>query len=242
MIAFFKTIFCSFFVGFTIFSNAQTPSTHENNNKSPINIILPAAFIVGGVALNGSTLEKKLAIDVRNTVGNDYQFKIDDYIQYLPMVEIYAADAFSVASKNNWKNQTKYLALSQLTTALIVHTIKFGLKKERPDHTANSFPSGHTSQSIVGATVLFHEFKDEKPLLAYSGYIFVATTGAFRIINNRHWLSDVVFGAGVGLLMTNIVYHLEPLKKLSFSNKKNEMSFFPYYNGSETMICYSLRF
>jgi hypothetical protein len=227
-------------------TSAQVDSITVKENKPKKTIlkksIFPTTLIITGFALNKSTFEKDFTKNVRNQVGNDYEFKIDDYIQYIPMLEMYGADLMGLKAKNHWFDQTKYLAISQLTTAIFVHSIKQGMGKQRPDNTPHAFPSGHTSQAFVGATVLFHEFKDEHPLLAYSGFAFATTTAAFRIINNRHWLSDVVSAAGIGILVTNVVYHFEPLKNFNPFNKDETTSFVPYYNGNEFGLCLSKTF
>ncbi|MBE7442834.1 MAG: phosphatase PAP2 family protein [Flavobacteriales bacterium] len=216
---------------------AQVDSISANENKPKKSIltksIFPTTLIITGFALNRSSFEKDVAKNVRNQVGNDFNFPIDDYIQYIPMLEMYGADLMGLKAKNHWFDQTKYLAISQLTTAIFVHSIKRGMNKQRPDNSPHAFPSGHTSQVFVGATVLYHEFKDEHPVLAYSGFAIATTTGAFRIINNRHWLSDVVSAAGIGFLVTNVVYHFEPFKNFNPFNKSKNTSFLPYYNGNE---------
>ncbi|MBI2281759.1 MAG: phosphatase PAP2 family protein [Bacteroidetes bacterium] len=225
-------------------AQTDTVITKEIKPKKSLFIktILPTSLIITGVALNKSAFEKDFTKNVRNNVGNDFEFKIDDYIQYIPMAEMYGADLLGLKAKNHWFDQTKYLAISQLTTAIIVHSVKWGMGKERPDGTPNAFPSGHTSQAFAGATVLYHEFKDEHPLLAYSGFAFATTTGAFRIMNNRHWLSDVVTAAGVSILVTNVVYHFEPLKNFNPFNKDKNTSLLPYYNGNEFGMFFSKSF
>lgn len=229
----------------TIGLNAQTDTTFAESKKSNSIIkksILPVTLILTGVALNNSNFEKQFTKDVRTKVGNDFEFKIDDYIQYVPMVEMYGADLIGVESKNHWFDQTKYLAISHLATAVIVHSFKFGINKTRPNNGSHSFPSGHTATAFTGATVLFQEFKDSSPLLAYSGFAFSTTTGAFRIMNNAHWLSDVVTGAGISILVVNLVYHIEPLKNFNPFKKDKTTSLIPYYNENEFGIYFSKSF
>lgn len=226
--------------------NAQNDSSAivENLHNESIlkKAILPTGLILTGIALNKSAFEKQFAKDVRNSVGNDFSFAIDDYIQYVPMVEMYGADLLGVQAKNHWFDQTKYLAISQLTTALIVQSLKFGLNKTRPNNGSHSFPSGHTSQAFTGATVLFQEFKETSPILAYSGFAFSTTTGAYRIMNNAHWLSDVVTGAGIGILVVNLVYYIEPLKNFNPFKKDNTTSLLPYYNENEVGFYFTKSF
>ena len=76
-------------------------------------------------------------------------------------------------------------------------TLKLTVGRERPDGSSNqSFPSGHTSGSFATATVLQRRFgwKVGAPAYALAGLV-----GASRLSENRHHLSDVVFGAAVGI-------------------------------------------
>lgn len=161
--------------------------------------IIPVSLICLGVLANNSDFEKQLQIDLRNTVGNDYELPIDDYLQYVPIAEMYIADIIGFKAKNHWFGQTKYLLISNLISSTITHSLKRITKKERPNGSPHSFPSGHTTFAFTNATVLFNEFQETAPVLAYSGYVFATTTGAFRMINNKHWLSDVLVGAGIGI-------------------------------------------
>jgi hypothetical protein len=205
--------------------------------------ILPATFILTGVLLNNSQSEKKWQRDIRNKVGNDYHNGIDDYIQYIPFAEVYLADLAGVKSKNHWFDQTKNMIFSGLGTMVVVHSFKRGIGKTRPDGSSNhSFPSGHTSTAFVGATILYHEFKDTNPVLAYSGFLFATATGSFRVMNNRHFVSDVLTGAGIGILVSNMVYYLEPLKNWNPVTKDNNLTFFPIMNSEEVTFVFAYKF
>ena len=74
---------------------------------------------------------------------------------------------------------------------------------ERPDGTSkNSFSSGHTATAFMGAEFLYQEYKDISDWHDITGYIVATGTGMFRMYNNRHWLTDVAAGAGIGILST----------------------------------------
>ncbi|MFY9153226.1 MAG: phosphatase PAP2 family protein [Prolixibacteraceae bacterium] len=152
---------------------------------------------------------------------------IDNYLQYAPAAQMYLFDAFGIKHKNNVFDQTKYLLISQLASGIIVHTLKNTTKITRPNGAATSFPSGHTTVAFVNATVLYKEFKDTDPWLAYSGFAVATATGALRMTNNKHWLPDVMVGAGIGILTVNAVYLLEPLKKLQFPSGRKKISIVP---------------
>ncbi|MGE0560764.1 MAG: phosphatase PAP2 family protein [Flavobacteriales bacterium] len=242
-----KRFFLFFLLIGTLLGNltAQKDSLFYQSKKSNSLLkksVLPVTLIITGIALNNSDFEKQFTKDVRNKVGNDFEFKIDDYIQYVPTVQMYSADIIGIQSKNHWFDQTKYLAISHLATAVIVHSLKIGINKTRPNNGSRSFPSGHTATAFTGATVLFQEFKDTSPILAYSGFAFSTTTGAFRIMNNAHWLSDVVTGAGISILVVNLVYHIEPLKNFNPFKKDKTTSLIPYYHENEFGIYFSKSF
>lgn len=193
--------------------------------------ILPVTLIGVGLILNNSQFEKDFQDKLRDKVGEDYRFRIDDVVQYIPIAEMYLADILKVESRNHWFDQSKYLFISQLVSSLITHGLKDAIHKTRPDGSENnSMPSGHSSFAFVNATVLYNEFNNTSPLLAYSGYAFAATTGVFRVINNKHYISDVLVGAGIGILVTNLVYYFEPLKNFNPFKKSENITLIPQIN------------
>ncbi len=189
--------------------------------------IVPISLIGLGVLANHSRFEKRFQTDLRKKVGQDYNLPIDDYLQFVPVAEMYVADIYGVKAKNHWFDQTKYLFISNLISSTITDGLKRITQKTRPNGSPYSFPSGHTTFAFTNATVLYEEFKDSSPVLAYSGYASAATTGALRMINNKHWLSDVLVGAGVGILVTKMVYHFEPFKDFNPFKKVKGMSVVP---------------
>lgn len=207
-------------------SKAQTRNTSTKDSTKSFALlkksIVPISLIGIGVIVNNSNFEKELQTNLRNKVGNNYELRIDNYLQYVPIVEMYSADLLGVKSKNHWFNQTKYLLIANLISATITHSLKNITNKERPNGAPYSFPSGHTTLAFTNACVLYNEFKDNSPALAFSGYAFAATTGSFRMINNKHWLSDVLTGAGIGIISAELVYYFEPFKNFNpFEKSKN---------------------
>ena len=191
--------------------------------------IVPLSLIGIGLVVNNSQFEKNLETDLRNSVGNDYQTPIDDYLLFVPIVQMYAADAFGMKAKNHWFDQTKYLIISNVVSTGISELLKATITKTRPDGDPYSFPSGHSTIAFTNAAVLQNEFQETSTVYAYSGYAFAATTGVFRMLNNKHYVSDVLVGAGIGILVTQLVYHFEPLKNFNPFKKSKDISFFPQY-------------
>jgi len=239
---FYKIFFLLVFIVSTTKIKAQTQDTLMNK-FSLKEYILPSTLIISGVLINDSEFEQNIQSRLRNKVGNDFEFRIDDYIQYAPIAEMYIADAINIQAKNHWFDQTKYLLISNIISSTITHVLKRTMNKTRPNSSPYSFPSGHTTFSFTNATVLFNEFKETSPLLAYSGYAFSTTTGAFRMINNKHWLSDVLVGAGIGIAVTNLVYYFEPFKNFNpFKHSKNNITCIPVVNNNNYGVYISYSF
>jgi len=195
--------------------------------------ILPISLIASGILLSTSDFEKSLQKDLRGAVGNNFQFKIDDYTRYAPIIQMYGADLFGVKSKNHWFDQTKNLLLSSVLTSAVTTILKKDIDKERPGDSTqlNSFPSGHTSMAFASASVLYEEFIDSSPLLAYSGYFFAVSTASLRMLNNKHYLSDVLVGAGIGILSTKLVYYFNNLIPWNPFKKAEGLAFAPQFDG-----------
>lgn len=199
--------------------------THTLLQKTAV----PIGLCISGLLLNQTDIKNNLQTSFRKPF-NEYTTPLDDYIQYAPIVQMYAYDLLKLPARNSIWNQSKYLVISELITASIVHLLKNTLKIERPDGSAlTSFPSGHTGQAFVASQVLFNEYYRTRPALALSGYAFSMSTGALRVINNRHWVPDVLMGAGIAILVTNLVYYFEPLKNWNpFEKTKSDVSFLVY--------------
>ncbi|MCG8576545.1 MAG: phosphatase PAP2 family protein [Flavobacteriales bacterium] len=183
----------------------------------------------------------------RSFVADTFRTHVDDWLLWGPIPVMYGADLFKVPAKNTVWNQTKFLIISEAGTAAITWGLKLGLGIQRPNNGAfTAYPSGHTSQAFCQSQVLFNEFRDTAPLLAASGFLFSVPVAALRVLNNRHWVPDVLLGAGVAMLVTNLVYHFEPLKDWNpFKRKKNktsEMMLVPSFRNDFMGARFQLRF
>lgn len=142
----------------------------------------------------------------------NFKTTADNYSQYAPLAVTFALKAAGVKSASSWKRMTVNSALSYAAMAAIVNSVKYTVKEMRPDNSeANSFPSGHTATAFAGATILHKEYGYLSPWYSIGGYLAATATGISRIMNNRHWISDVLVGAGVGIVSTDLGYFLGDL-------------------------------
>ena len=139
-----------------------------------------------------------------------FKTKIDDYTQYFGPAMTIGLKLGGYEGRSSWPRLLVSAGLSYATMALLVNTIKYTSSEMRPDgSTRNSWPSGHTATSFVGATILHKEYGlTRSPWFSVLGYGVATATGIMRVLNNRHWVSDVLSGAGIGILSTELGYAL----------------------------------
>lgn len=244
-----KKIFFLFFIliHFVIFSQNDSLIIYDNHKENSFlkKSIVPISLIGTGLIINYSSgtfgkenLQEKIHEDL-----NDFHTNADNFLLFVPAITMYTADLLKVKSKNDAFTQTKYLAIAGLANNLVTYSLKIITDEKRPNGEPHSFPSGHTSNAFVMATVLHHEFIDSSPWLAYSGYLFATTTGVLRVLNNKHWVSDVLVGAGIGILVTDLVYRFEPFKNWNpFKTKNTHAIISPTFSNEQFGLYANIQF
>lgn len=145
--------------------------------------------------------------DWRNQHLSGFHTKADDVLAVSPIAVVYALDWLGVPAKTDFWNRSVILAKAELLCLGTVYGLKYSTRELRPDGSDNrSFPSSHTAQAFMAATLLSEEYKDRFPWVPYAAYSLASGVGLMRIANNRHYLSDVLIGAGIGILSQKIAY------------------------------------
>ncbi len=210
-------------------------------------LIIPSALIAYGIVGIENDGLKIFNSEIREEITEniDGKFTIDDISQYVPFVSVYGLNAIGAKGKNSFKDRTIILGTAYLIMGSTVFCMKKITAIERPDGSGKtSFPSGHTATAFMGAEFLFQEYKDVSIWYGISGYAIAAGTGFFRLYNDRHWFTDVVAGAGIGIISTKIAYWLHPyMKRILFKDKETlDGVVLPFYNGKEYGIGLSMSF
>lgn len=172
-----------------------------------------------------------------------FRHHADDYIQYAPIGAVYALNILGVKGKNDLANRTAILVKSELLVAAITFPLKKFASVPRPDNgDPNSFPSGHTAQAFAAATFMAKEYGHISRWYSIGAYTVATGVGVMRILNNRHWVSDVLAGAGVGILSTNIAY-LTHRYKWGHGHSNHQTLIMPSYDGKTGIlsVVYTMR-
>ena len=185
-----------------------------------------------GVPLVVGGLIVKSEDDHFRNLRNDYlpQFNrhVDDYMQYAPAAVMLGMKVAGVQGRSSWGRMIVSDAFSAVLMGSVVNTLKRSTNVERPDGSnRHSFPSGHTATAFMTATMLNKEYGHKTPWIGIGAYSVATATGLMRMANNKHWLSDVLTGAGIGILSTEIGYYLADLifKEKGINRFVNENTF-----------------
>ena len=191
------------------------------------------------VAYGATTLKSNRMKDINMKVKEEFTEKqhdpmhIDNYLLIAPAVAVYGLNLAGIKGKNNFRDRSILLMMSSVITNGIVFSVKNISHEKRPDGSDDySFPSGHTAQAFASAEFLRQEYKDVSPWYGVAGYVTASATGMLRMYNNKHWLSDVVAGAGVGIASTKLAYWIYPkIKKMFFKNRSMNTMVMPFYQS-----------
>lgn len=178
---------------------------------------------------------------------NDPTFRTnaETYFLFTPIVMVYGLNLIGVEGKNNLTDRTAILGLSAAFFGVTVYGTKAATHSLRPSGSVfSSFPSGHTAAAFMVAEFLAQEYSDKSPIITIVGCSFAVTTGVFRLYNRDHVFSEVIAGAGYGMISTKLAYLIYPHVRniLTHKNKYggNSMIMPTYQNGSPG-FCFAMQ-
>ena len=171
-------------------------------------LYIPVALMTSGIIFDGNGREslKNEVVEERNEHLFGFTNHFDDYAQFAPTLAVYGFEWAGMKPRTDWQNRTVILMKGQVLNLGMVYILKTTLKKTRPDGTAFSFPSGHTANAFAGATMLAIEYGESYKWVPYVSYGAASGIGLMRMANNKHYISDVLFGAGLGILSMKAAY------------------------------------
>ena len=186
--------------------NAELGMTRKQYNLGYAHHSFCVALPMAVTGLGLIPLDKHISKGVQKGIPN-FEMILDDYMQYAPWAAHAVMGVCGV--KGISKNRYQVLvadAFAAVMMAATVNGLKYSINRTRPNGSNASFPSGHTAMAFTGATLLAHEYGHRSIWIPVAGYTLASATGVMRVLNNRHYLSDVVVGAAVGILSAELAY------------------------------------
>ncbi|TGE22632.1 phosphatase PAP2 family protein [Hymenobacter metallicola] len=168
--------------------------------------MVPAALIGYGIStINGRGLYS--SYDAREEIGEHlggFRTRADDFLQFAPYLELGVAALAGARTRDDRLNTLLLIGKAEAIMLASVYALKYTTNIERPNGAPHAFPSGHTAQAFVAATLVHLELRDQSPWYGVGAYTIATSVAALRMINNKHWQSDVVTGAGIGILSAQL--------------------------------------
>jgi len=201
-------------------------------------VLAPALLMAAGLStLDGDNDDNYEVQKERNRYIPNFRHQADDLLQHAPIVVVYGLNWLGVKGKNDFANRTAILIKTEVMLGILTFSLKRITAVPRPDNSnkLTSFPSGHTAQAFAAATFMAKEYGDKNIWYSIGAYTMATGVGAMRVMNNRHWISDVVVGAGLGILTTNLVY-LTHQYRWGNKTKGGQTIVMPSYDGQTGMV------
>jgi hypothetical protein len=213
----------------------QLDSLGKSNAPTIKSYIIPSVFISYGLVsfINNSPV-RNLDRHVGEQINRNhptFSNRVDDVLRYIPAAAVYGLNLAGIKGKNSLIDATGIYVMSVGISGVTAISIKNVSKRTRPDGSDNhSFPSGHATSAFASAEFLKQEYKDVSPIYGYAGYGVATATAVLRLYNKKHWVSDVVAGAGIGILSTKVAYLLYPeVKRMIFGKSSTNYTLIPSY-------------
>lgn len=175
-------------------------------------------------------------------IKTNFHNEIDNYTQYVPLALTIGLKLGGVESRSDWPRFWASSAASAAIMAGLVNGIKYTASEMRPDgSTRNSWPSGHTATAFLAATILHKEYGlTRSPWYSVGAYTLATATGVMRVLNNRHWISDVLSGAGIGILSVELGYGLMDLLFKNRGLQRGDLSVYPDLRSNPSFFAISM--
>lgn len=200
---------------FSFFKQKTNPGVKPYKFMDDMTFVGIPLFVAGWIVKSEKNGFKQ---QTKHSLVTNFKSGVDDYLQFLGPVATVGLKLSGYEGRSDWPRLFASAAMSYGIMAALVNGIKYTAKEMRPDGTsANSWPSGHTATAFVGATMLHKEYGlTRSPWFSVLGYGTATATGVMRVLNNRHWISDVLSGAGIGIMSAELAY---AFSDLLFKNK-----------------------
>lgn len=227
------------------YSPAVTVSPRDRSEQFRASqLILPVALVAVSSFGTWNDKAKRVNTDIREGFQSwrgEHRMHFDDYVQYLPAASYLLLGFTGAKTRHNFKERLIVLGTSYLAMGIMTNAVKYTVREPRPNNIdeRNSYPSGHTATAFMGAELVRREYGTGYGIAAYT---VAAGIGFMRMYNNRHWLNDVLAGAGIGILSAQIGYWMLPYTRRLFGIDRRRQGYpqslavAPFYDSATGAI------
>ena len=170
--------------------------------------VVPAALIGYGISTihgHGFYSSYQARDDIHRNFPH-FHTSLDNYLQFVPYLELAGVALLKVETRDDRVNTLLLIGKSEAIMLVSVYATKVLTNIDRPNGAAYAFPSGHTAQAFLAASIVHAELRDKSPWYGIGAYTVATGVGALRMLNNKHWEADVFAGAGFGILSAHLAY------------------------------------
>ena len=171
-------------------------------------VAIPAVLITyGAVTAQGDASNNYSAREFVQKQFRPVSTGFDNTMIVVPYFELGLVALAGVESRDDRINTLLIIAKGEAIMLASTFAVKYLVHETRPNGADNlSFPSGHTAQAFLAASIVHTEFRDKSQWYGVGAYTIATSVAALRMINDKHWQSDVVAGAGFGILSAHFAY------------------------------------
>jgi membrane-associated phospholipid phosphatase len=183
-------------------------------------VIPPVSLGLAGLIVQGK-ISRHLQERVVSSYPH-YRTNLDEYLPYAPGVVSLGLASAGVKGKHSLGDQVILALLSNIIAQGVTQSLKRIVRYPRPNgEDYHSFPSGHSTTAFANAAILHEEYGQRSVLYSIGGFGTATAVGTMRVLNNQHWLADVLMGAGIGIGATKVVYISYPWLQRTVRNMKH---------------------
>lgn len=188
----------------------------DSSRFRPKELVVPAALVGSAFGIHffaHDSWDRSIQRWVQERRGGREVAPFDDYLQYALFVFDLGLAPLGARAKHDFQDRLIEMALASGTAAALSGSCKQLFHILRPNESNYlSFPSGHTVTAFLGAELMRMEYGWGWGAGAYAAAF---TVGGMRVWRNWHWISDVLFGAGIGIASAHAgAWLLEPVKEI----------------------------
>jgi len=190
----------------TTVPTAKTPFFKKKLVRATIVPTILIGYGISTIKNNGIYSSYQAKQDLQKNFPN-FHTDIDDFLIYAPFVELALAYGLQVKGNHDFLNTGILIVKAEAINTFLVFGLKKITKQERPDGSNSySFPSGHAAHAFLAASIIHSELRHRSQWYGIGAYTIATSVGVLRMLNNKHWQSDVIAGAGFGILSSHLAY------------------------------------